>query len=414
MNSAPEVDQLADALDRVLPPHTQAVPDHVSGVEAALGAGIDAPLDGALAAALQLARDPRPVLPDDMAARIEARVLAQVQPQTRPYNQPQVQMRRRVLALARWAAAACLVLVIVTLSAASVSADSLPGDMLYPVKRLVERGRLVLASESSDVGLRLEFADRRLDEFETLLGKGLVETDVLVDAVDDMDSTLRLVERGAGSSADAVRVVELSERHMQLAETARESDPAQADALRQTAESASAVHEKARQLVEPSAGPQANFPAMLFTLGDHRPLPGSGDPAIPNHEPPNPTYPADPSPTTIYFPPTAAQVESLVGANESVTPPGRFGGTLYLVNSSTPTPAAPGNSDDPGDPGDAPFTIPGDSSHDSPPPIVDDSGSSGGVGNEPGGGRVPAEVGDSTGAYHDSRRPGDGGLPLRQ
>lgn len=53
--------------------------------------------------------------------------------------------------------------------------DAVPGDILYPVKTLVEDARLLLADEEADVDLLLEFLDERLAEIGILLDEGDLE-----------------------------------------------------------------------------------------------------------------------------------------------------------------------------------------------------------------------------------------------
>lgn len=249
MSSAPEANELANRLDRVLPPHSQAVQDHTAGQDLLVDA------------AVRLARGPHPALADGIVSRIESQVLARAV----LVSAPRYPLRRRVTVVARWAVAACLVLVIVAVSTATASASSLPGERLYPVKRLVEQGRLALSGDSGEVDLRLKFVGRRLDEFEALLDQGTIDVDPLEDALDDMHSTLRLVEAGAGSVDDAQRLVELSERHMLLAETARErvqTDPATSDQLLITVSDATEVHEKAQQLASSRGEPHTMTPPI--------------------------------------------------------------------------------------------------------------------------------------------------------
>lgn len=62
------------------------------------------------------------------------------------------------------------------------SDNSVPGDMLYPVKTLVEDARLILANNESDINLLLDFLDERVEEIRTLLDQN--EPDKLLTAVD--------------------------------------------------------------------------------------------------------------------------------------------------------------------------------------------------------------------------------------
>jgi hypothetical protein len=253
MSSAPNADELADRLDQVLPPHAPTVPDPVAD-------------DPRVTAALRLARGPHPALDGAVVARIQAQMFARadsIQFVVRSARRPAA----RVL---RWAIAACLVVVLLVAGTASASAQSLPGEPLYPVKRLVERGRLALAGEDGDVSLRLDFAARRLDEFETLLDQGTVNLEPLDDATQELSTTLGLVERGAGSRSEAAdQLVELSQRHLSLVRRTMpsvEQDQAKADHLRTITAEVEQVEQEAHDLVSPSARSRTYDPSAPFPL----------------------------------------------------------------------------------------------------------------------------------------------------
>lgn len=55
------------------------------------------------------------------------------------------------------------------------SSDSLPGDMLYPVKIAAEDMRLALSDDEGDVDLLLDFMDERVDEMDALVLEGDLE-----------------------------------------------------------------------------------------------------------------------------------------------------------------------------------------------------------------------------------------------
>jgi hypothetical protein len=86
-------------------------------------------------------------------------------------------------------ALASLLLVIVMLIGAGTayaSAESLPGDLLYPVKRTVEQVRLVLSlDDTGDALLRLEFADRRIREAGELVTRDGQRLEALMSAYDE-------------------------------------------------------------------------------------------------------------------------------------------------------------------------------------------------------------------------------------
>ena len=79
---------------------------------------------------------------------------------------PKRSRRRLVVTLL----AAAITVLLLTGSAVAASAGALPGQLLYPVKRAVEKIDLALhADPASRARLHLEFAERRLDELSTLL-----------------------------------------------------------------------------------------------------------------------------------------------------------------------------------------------------------------------------------------------------
>ncbi len=257
MNSASLPDPLADRLDQVLPPHSTVLPDHVEAEEPAVRV------------AVILARGPHPVLSSAAVARIQTRVLARAA----VLHRASARWNARML---RWVAAACVALMILTFTTATASADSVPGDTLYPVKRLVEQGQLALSSNAGDVSLRLDFADRRLDEFETLLNRGQVNFASLNDALHDMDAALTLVENGDGPREQAaIRLVDLSTRQMHLAVTAASRvapDQVKTDKLRQVVDGADRVQQHAHDLITPVSDPQAMLPSALTSRTSHRNL----------------------------------------------------------------------------------------------------------------------------------------------
>ncbi|MBN1201858.1 MAG: hypothetical protein JXJ20_08390, partial [Anaerolineae bacterium] len=263
MSSAQRVNELADRLDQALPPHSQAVPEQSAGG------------DPLVDVARRLASGPHPVMSQAVVDRIETRVLARVT------NRPRLRFthRQRVVQVGRWVAAACLVLVLLAVGTARASADSLPGDTLYPVKRLVERGRLALSGDTGDVSLRLDFADRRLDEFEALLERGEINLDTLNDAVEEMIGALDLVQEGTGPREEtATRLVDLSERHIQLAEDASarvETDQAKAKKLHDVAAEARQIAQQARDLVNPSPEPEVRVPRAFPLPIQHRLYPAA-------------------------------------------------------------------------------------------------------------------------------------------
>ncbi len=175
---------LMELLDRAIPPHTHQV----------IAVGDDS--DPLLAAARRLALGPRPALSPAARERIEARLRAQI-----AAAPPRVRASRPVPrwhpGLALRAAAALFLVVVVSLAGlTSASASSLPGDTLYPIKRAIEGARLALVSQESKPGLRVELAERRLDEFTRLLDRHEVYPPALEEVSDELDRALDLLAAG--------------------------------------------------------------------------------------------------------------------------------------------------------------------------------------------------------------------------
>lgn len=160
--------QLADQLDAFLPPHQ-------SGVNPLNG-------DERVQAAARLANAPQPELSPEAVARLQARVLSaarqqQVQRRTTRFQTPLV---------LRWAA--MFVLVMLGLSATlPTAASSLPGDLLYPVKRGFESvERLLAVSPDARASMYLTQAERRIQEAQGLLGRSQFDAQLIQEVQDDI------------------------------------------------------------------------------------------------------------------------------------------------------------------------------------------------------------------------------------
>jgi len=147
MQTDPE--QLAARLDRALPPGTPFIPPRTK--------------DPLVNTAIDLAATPFPAPSTDALKRMEARMLAAYDEQFPVPNgkmhtngvqpgvtQPQIALvpkrRSPVPIVLRWTAAAVLILVILSGGITAASASSVPGDVLYPVKRAAEQVELVIAT----------------------------------------------------------------------------------------------------------------------------------------------------------------------------------------------------------------------------------------------------------------------------
>jgi len=205
---------LMDRLDRAIPPHSSEMGESDTG-------------DPLVDAARRLAAGPDVTLSPAALDRIEARLRQRNAVLHRPARsrsmRPGPASRTwqfgRVL---RYMAAACMVLILVAAGTARASANSLPGDTLYPVKRAIEDTRLTLASPSAEASLRVDFAGRRMNEFQKLLAERQIYPRVLEDASGDLSRALNLLAEGYGSRTTLdPRIAELTHRQIQLVEAAR-------------------------------------------------------------------------------------------------------------------------------------------------------------------------------------------------
>jgi hypothetical protein len=204
--------ELMERLDRAIPPHSREL-------------GESGTADPLVEAARRLAAGPDVTLSPAALERIEARLRQRNAELHRParsrqqHTAPRTWQFGRVL---RYVAAACLMVILVVAGTARASASSLPGDTLYPVKRAIEDARLAFASSGGAAGLHVEFAGRRLDEFQKLLTRREVYPRALEEASGDLSRALNLLADGNGSRATLdPRIAELTHRQTRLVEEAR-------------------------------------------------------------------------------------------------------------------------------------------------------------------------------------------------
>ncbi|MBK9749413.1 MAG: hypothetical protein IPO91_21895 [Chloroflexi bacterium] len=195
MRNTPE--QLAARLDRVLPPGTTFTPPRTK--------------DPLVNTAIDVADTPFPALSNEASQRIEARMLAAFDQQFPAQNgkvhkngarpstaQPSIalvpkQRRSPVPIVLRWAAAAVLILVILSGGLTAASASAVPGDTLYPVKRAVEQVELVFARTSADrAEVLLQQARRRAEEALVLTVRREDTNTVLMEARQNLNEAERL------------------------------------------------------------------------------------------------------------------------------------------------------------------------------------------------------------------------------
>lgn len=86
-----------------------------------------------------------------------------------------------------WALGTALILFFISLGATTLSANSVPGDILYPLKLVTEKIKFLLTFDSyGKAELRLNFSDERLNELvEVLQQSNTLDTTLLKDMLDE-------------------------------------------------------------------------------------------------------------------------------------------------------------------------------------------------------------------------------------
>lgn len=170
-NRTPE-EILALRLDLVLPPDRTSIPQQTT--------------DPLVNSAISLSKLRTPELSETALAQIENKMLSAFDKQYRVQSHYRV---RSWVAYGRKAAiAACLVFVFLIAGMIPASAGSLPGEPLYEIKRFVERIELAFAATpDAAASLRLEHAERRLDEALTLLERNQFESATVESALADLN-----------------------------------------------------------------------------------------------------------------------------------------------------------------------------------------------------------------------------------
>ena len=392
-------DDLQRRLDRAIPPGDGPLPP-IEG---------DDPL---VKAARRLADAPSVELSNAALDRIEARLMAHVDALER-FQPAATRPRRTSPRVVRWlayAAAACLVMVMVAGGATVASADSLPGDTLYSVKRTVEQVRLALVAGADEAALRVELAERRLDEFAALLSRDEVYPRALEEASEELERALTSGRNGALGQRIA-DIAQEQERLSQRAQT-RASDNERV-VLERIATESRQIRERA---MEPTPTPALPEPPLLAPVTPSATPSDTAQPTLtptatnmPTNTPlPTPTVegtatpPPTPSPRPPQVaPPVVAPTRTPPGHGETPglgdNPPGQGGPNPGVGNQGQP----PGQSGDaPGNSGSAP------GQSDNPPP---------GQGGVPPGqsGDPPGNSGSAPG-QSDNPPPGQGGVPPGQ
>ncbi|TSC75449.1 MAG: hypothetical protein G01um101430_291 [Parcubacteria group bacterium Gr01-1014_30] len=91
--------------------------------------------------------------------------------------------------------------------------NSLPGDYLYPIKRIAERSQTLFASEDEKVQMSLELAQKRLEELTRVVDAN--QTQKLAPAIKEFEASLSEVVSGS-DVASVKKLVEMRKRTQEL------------------------------------------------------------------------------------------------------------------------------------------------------------------------------------------------------
>lgn len=161
----------------------------------------------------------------------------------------------------RWAALLAVILAFVLTSAGTAIAAqrSIPGDPLYPVKKVTERlGFLVVRDLPGKAHLRLELTRRRAEEVEALYEKGEeVEESILVELATETEEAIEEIEIAPEGDRETLfeKLVDLTERQQKVLRRVYSRVPEQAKpALLRALEVSRRGHERATEAIERGRG----------------------------------------------------------------------------------------------------------------------------------------------------------------
>ena len=86
---------------------------------------------------------------------------------------------------------ATLTLIGVLISAFGFAQNSLPGDFLFPLKKITERGRAIFVSKTEEPKIELEFANKRLEELTQIAQTNQVKK--LAPAIEEFQASVSTV-----------------------------------------------------------------------------------------------------------------------------------------------------------------------------------------------------------------------------
>lgn len=186
--------------------------------------------------------------PAAMAAGL-AQVQGALAGRRRPTPRPAPWARRLA-----WAALALLLALLLSTGTAWAAQDSLPGELLYPVKRATEQARLSLTRRpEARSNLLISLAERRLDEVAQLCPEGDCPQDLLDSLAAQTSAAQAEIERiPQGERTQLLeKIVALTERQQDVLTQVLEKAPAPArPGLERALERSQQGKERARQSLE--------------------------------------------------------------------------------------------------------------------------------------------------------------------
>lgn len=187
----------------------------------------------------------------------------------------------RILRIAGGIVGAFTIVLGLTLGTAVAALESLPGQPIYPVKKIVENVQLKLAAtEEEKTNLQIKFANNRVDELETILqrqkeGKATEEQvqKVLASTSKDIEQTSRTItdqSKDQPNVSQLAKIVTLSNKQAAVIQAAQVASDGQVKAeLDKALESTKVSKEQAIENIE-KAGLVVEDNLLIMTEPDNK------------------------------------------------------------------------------------------------------------------------------------------------
>ncbi len=250
--------------------------------------------------------------------RLRAALRAPARPQRRLARWPVLIAQQPAV---RFGLAAVLVLALVVVSTGAASAASLPGQLLYPVKRTYERVQVRVTPSSGQAALHANLAEERSQELARLSERGS-EASLLETTIEAMDAETSLsldfvAQARAGQQAALLeRIIGLIDRQQSILADVAARAPAHALAGLENAQQAIAAEREQAIAQLDAARKAAGIEALASPTATPRVPPGQtkippGQTKIP------PGHTAEP--TSTHVPPGQTRIPP----GQTKTPPGQ-------------------------------------------------------------------------------------------